>query len=45
MNMHEELNGIYEFRDFNYFEEFVKALENQIQNVKLRKSDWVLERC
>jgi len=45
LNMHEELNGIYEFRDFNYFEEFVKALENQIQNVKLRKSDWVLERC
>ncbi|MFA7636413.1 MAG: hypothetical protein WCX81_01475 [Monoglobales bacterium] len=45
LNMHEELNGIYEFRDFNYFDEFVKSLESEISIVKLRQADWVLDRC
>lgn len=45
LNMPEKMNGIYRFSDLNYFDEFVKALEKEITSIKLRQSDWILERC
>jgi len=51
LNMPEKMNGVYSFNDCNYFDEFVNALENQLQSheknehVELRKADWVMDRC
>lgn len=44
INMPDEMDGVRRFRDLNYFDEFVAALEKQ-GTVALREADWVLELC
>ena len=45
IRMPDKLDGRKTIPGLNYFDEFVKTLESQIGNVKLRESDWILDMC
>ena len=44
INMPDEMDGVRRFRNLNYFDEFVAALEKH-GTVVLREANWILELC
>ncbi|MFR0750172.1 hypothetical protein [Hungatella sp.] len=44
IDMPEEMDGVHDYSNLNYFDEFVASLEKR-HTANLREADWILERC